>query len=221
MVYNIPPSIFAYFECERCFWLERKGKMVKPSMPFPGVFGALDSAQKKFTLNKDLQKLSPVLPQGRFVKLTTDYVSSAPITIEGVDLRIRGKIDCLARHADGTYGVYDLKTIRPNDDVLERYNPQLAAYAYALAHPADGICRYTPVSTVGLLCFYPGKACGRKQGYMSQRMEMTGFVGKPDYDLMFDILKVCARILKMDTPPPAGHECKTCARVAACARNGW
>lgn len=219
MHYNIPPSMFAFHECDRCFWLERKGKVSKPYMPFPSVFSKMDKLQKKFTEDKDLKRIDPTLPAGRFLKGYSEYVTSKPLTFGNVSVAINGKLDSLAQ-LKNSYGVFDLKTTDPSNEVKAKYLTQLACYAFALEHPAKAT-PITPVDTVGLLCFRPAGMARDKKKRIYQVMKLTSYITKPDYGLMMDKLRYFANILDMENPPATNQDCKTCKRHNDCNGKGW
>lgn len=153
-MYKLSPSDFAflYEECKLCYYLKVKEGIYQPSMPMPGVFSAINSRLQSTLIGKDLKAFSKELPEGK-VEIQEGWVDSK--TIPGTSLYIKGKYDLLARRPDGTSLLVDLKISQPNEDKIDKYKYQLAAYKYALENPATGMTR--EVSKTGLLIFYPDK----------------------------------------------------------------
>src|SRR3989344_3211696 len=63
---KLSPSDFAYLyeECKLCYWLKVKKGISQPSMPMPGVFGAINTRIQGTLLGKSLESLSKDLPKG-------------------------------------------------------------------------------------------------------------------------------------------------------------
>jgi hypothetical protein len=157
--YNIPPSKFAFMDCPRCFWLERKHKVKLPGGPFPKVFNVLDDAQKTFTRALHTSSVKDNIPAGECL-YHDEWVKSEAVEFPryGVNLTIRGKFDTVVKLDDGNFMVIDFKTTIPNSGTLPKYLAQLTAYAYALENPLGGALNkhIAPVTQVGILAFEPG-----------------------------------------------------------------
>ena len=151
-MYKLSPSDFAflYEECKLCYYLKVKEGIYQPSMPMPGVFSAINARLQSTLIGKDLRELAKDLPEGK-VEIQEGWVDSKPI--EGTSLYIKGKYDLLARRPDATSLLVDLKISQPNEDKIDKYKYQLAAYKYALENPANGMTM--EISKMGLLIFYP------------------------------------------------------------------
>ncbi len=149
---KLSPSDFAYLyeECKHCYYLKIKEGIYQPSMPMPGVFSAINSRIQGTLIDKNLQDLSPDIPQG-IVETQEGWVES--VVIPGTNVFIKGKYDLLVYQPDNTYMLVDLKISQPSEDKAEKYKTQLAAYHYALSHPAKGSA--LNVTKIGLLIFYP------------------------------------------------------------------
>ena len=154
-MYKLSPSDFAYLyeECKLCYWLKVKHRMYQPSMPMPGVFSAINTKIQTPLIGQNLHTLSSALPRG-VVEKQEGWVESAQIPATNVF--IKGKYDLLAKGNDGQYILIDLKISQPHVAKTEKYKTQLAAYKFALEHPARG--ESIKVSKLGLLIFYPDQA---------------------------------------------------------------
>lgn len=128
--YKLSPSDFAYLyeECKSCFYLKIKHGIQRPQLPFPGVFSALNTRLQGTLIGKNLQELSPKLPEG-LVESEEKFVESK--IIPNTNLFIKGKYDLLVKQADGTYVIIDFKITSPDEEKIAKYQTQLQAYHYA------------------------------------------------------------------------------------------
>jgi CRISPR/Cas system-associated exonuclease Cas4 (RecB family) len=204
-MYKLSPSDFAYLyeECKLCYWLKVKHGIYQPSMPMPGVFGAINTRLQGTLVGKDLRTLSSKLPEGKVVS-QEGWVESKPVP--GTKVYIKGKYDLLVKRPDGTFVLVDLKISQPHEDKIEKYQTQLAAYRYALANPAYG--QAFEVTLQGLLIFYPNKVAFKDE---------TAYVEFPpkwleipeDEPGFFKFAKEIEKLL--DGPmPDEGKDCKWC-----------
>lgn len=152
--YKLSPSDFAYLyeECKCCYYLKIKYGIQRPSLPFPAIFGAINTRIQGTLIGKNLQELSPNLPEG-LVESQEKFVESK--VIPGTKLYIKGKYDLLVKQADGTYIVVDFKITSPNDDKIAKYQTQLQAYHYAFEFSEKGESK--EVSKLGLIVVYPDR----------------------------------------------------------------
>jgi len=150
--YKLSPSDFAYLyeECKCCYYLKIKHGMQRPSLPFPGVFSALNTRLQGTLIGKNLQELSPFLPEG-IVESQEKFVESK--IIPNTNLYIKGKYDLLVKQADGTYIIVDFKITSPDEEKIAKYQTQLQAYHYAFEFSEKGEPKQ--VSKLGLVIMYP------------------------------------------------------------------
>jgi len=150
--YKLSPSDFAYIweECKHCFYLKIKEGIPRPSMPFPGVFSALNTRIQGSLLGKNLKTLSSDLPDCE-VEKQEGYVES--ILIPGTSCYIKGKYDLLCKNSDDTYTLIDLKISIPDEEKIEKYKTQLTAYKFSMEHPKYE--KPIKITRMGLLIFYP------------------------------------------------------------------
>lgn len=151
-MYKLSPSDFAYLyeECKYCYYLKVHYGITRPSMPMPGVFGAINSRLQGALIGHDLKELSPNLPEG-VVESQERLVESKPVPYTSV--YIKGKYDLLVRRPDGTHMIVDLKITKPDDEKGTRYQTQLLAYKYAFEHPAKNELK--KITKMGLVMLYP------------------------------------------------------------------
>lgn len=137
MAYKLSPSDFAYLyeECKHCFYLKIKSNIPRPSLPFPGVFSAMNTRIQGKLIGKNLKTLSEVLPDCEVVNQEI-FVESA--TVPNTSCYIKGKYDLLGKNPDGTYTLIDLKISQPDEEKMEKYKTQLTAYKFALENPKLG-----------------------------------------------------------------------------------
>jgi len=151
-MYKLSPSDFAYLyeECKLCYCLKVKYGIYQPSMPMPGVFSAINTRLQGNLIGKNLKNLSKDLPDGQIV-IQEGWVESE--IVPETSIYIKGKYDLLVKNPNGTYTLVDLKISQPQDDKIEKYKTQLAAYKFALEKPKFG--SPVKITKLGLLIFYP------------------------------------------------------------------
>lgn len=153
-MYKLSPSDFAYLyeDCKLCYYLKIKHGIRQPSMPMPGVFSAINTRLQGGLIGKDLRSLSKGFPEG-VVEKQEGWVDSKPVP--GADVYIKGKYDLLVKRPDNSYLLVDFKISQPQEDKIDKYKTQLAAYRYALENPANG--NPIKITKLGLIIFYPDK----------------------------------------------------------------
>ncbi len=124
--------------------------MQRPQLPFPGVFSAINTRLQGVLIGKNLQELSPLLPEG-IVESQEGFVESK--LIPDTQLFIKGKYDLLVKQADGTYIIVDFKITTPDIEKTAKYQTQLQAYHYAFEFPEKGEPKQ--ISKLGLVIMYP------------------------------------------------------------------
>lgn len=153
-LYKLSPSDFAYLyeDCKFCYCLKVKKGIYQPSMPMPGVFAAINTRLQGNLIGKSLKSLSKDLPDGEVIK-QEGWAES--IVIPGTSVYLKGKYDLLVKNPGGTHTLVDLKISQPEEDKIEKYKTQLAAYKFALENPKEG--ESFRITRIGLLIFYPDK----------------------------------------------------------------
>lgn len=127
--------------------------IMRPMLPFPAVFSALNTRLQRVLIGKDLRELSPVLPAG-IVESQEGFVESQAIPYTNV--YIKGRYDLLVRQPDNTYLIVDFKISEPREDKISKYQSQLQAYHYAFEHPSQGETK--EITKLGLIIMYPNQA---------------------------------------------------------------
>jgi len=158
---RLSPSSINYEDrrCDRCMGESYNGERW-PDGPFPGIFAKLDSQQRRYFTGRSTADIDSALASG--VIENGGRVESAPISVGSVDFTLRGNMDALIRFDDGTVGVVDYKSTTAHPDLAGAYRPQLAAYAWALEHPASAEAQ--AVTAAGLLVFAPEEMVDTDQG---------------------------------------------------------
>lgn len=203
--YKLSPSDFAflYEECKCCYYLKVKHDMQRPFAPFPGVFSAMNTRLQGTLIGKNLQELSPLLPEG-IVESQEKFVESK--VISGTNLYIKGKYDLLVNQADGTYIVIDFKITSPDEEKIVKYQTQLQAYHYAFEFPANGEPK--EISKLGLVIMYPDQISFKNgQAVLSFPPKWLEIDIKKD-----DFLEFIQGIHKLlnGPVPPENLDCKWC-----------
>lgn len=204
-MYKLSPSDFAYLyeECKHCYYLKIKYGIIQPSMPMPGVFSALNTRIQGSLLGKNLNVLSPSLPDCQVIS-QEGFVESIPIP--ETSCFIKGKYDLLCKNSDGTYTIVDLKISQADMGKIEKYKTQLTAYKFAMENPksSDPI----KITKMGLLIFYPDTVTFENE---SARVDFPPkWLEIPADDLGFvNFIKEVDKLLAGPIPE-SNPECKWC-----------
>lgn len=200
--------VFLWEQCPRCFYLKIASRLPPPRLPLPRIFNEIDRRMKERFAAWLARGAIPDLPDGRPVPLRE--VCSAPVPVGRVQCVLRGQPDAVLRLADGSYAVVDFKTAPLEPDLLERYHPQLHAYAWALERPTHAAHRYAPVTRLGLLVFAPAGFRSARPGRASLAGQLR-WVPLPRDDRRFRrLLTRVAAVLDGRRPPPAAPDCPIC-----------
>jgi hypothetical protein len=220
--YKLSPSelTFLWDECPRCFYLKVVNGLPRPSMPFPGIFSNIDSLMKKMYEGQRTEKMLPELPPGEFYMMGK-WVESQSIEQEGFEVYIKGIFDTVIRFDDGSYAVVDFKTSQPNAHHVEFYGRQLAAYAYALEHPALGKLALTPVTKLGLICVEPIDVNRDESGRIRYVGDATWMEVPKDEAKFLAFIDQVVQLLRLPEPPPAAEKCGFCKYRADARMHGW
>lgn len=205
-VYKLSPSDFAYLyeECKFCYVQKIKNGIYQPSMPMPGVFGAINSRVQGSLVGKALNSVFPDLPGGKIVS-QEGFVESE--IVPGTNVFIKGKYDLLMEKEDGTFTVIDLKLSQPGEDKIEKYMTQLAAYKYAFENPKNE--NPITVNELALLVFYPDKVT-YKDGITYLDFPHT-WLNVPLNDYRFLNLMKDIDSLLVGPEPESNPDCRWCA----------
>lgn len=200
--YKLSPSDFAYLyeECKLCYCLKVKHGIYQPSMPMPGVFSAINTRLQGNLVGKNLKYLSKDLPDGKVI-IQEGWVES--IIVPGTSVYIKGKYDLLVENPDGTHTLVDLKISQPQEDKIDKYKTQLAAYKFALENPKQGEAR--KITRVALLIFYPDKV-SFENGTAKLDFPPKWFEVPIDEKGFFEFMKSIDTLLAGPLP----EECDTC-----------
>ena len=204
-MYKLSPSDFAYLyeECKLCYCLKVKHGIYQPSMPMPGVFSAINTRLQGTLVGQELQALSAHLPQGKVIQ-QEGWVESQPVS--DTQVYIKGKYDLLVRRPDGTHILIDLKISQPHEDKIAKYKTQLAAYQFALEHPATG--QPVTISQLGLLIFYPDTVAF-ESGSARVNFPPRWLEVPPDQAEFLAFAKDVSQLL-LDPLPDESPNCKWC-----------
>lgn len=205
LMYKLSPSDFAYLyeDCKFCYTLKVKQGIAQPSMPMPGVFGAINTRLQGNLVGKSLKSISADLPDGKVIT-QEGWVESA--VVPGTSVYIKGKYDLLSKNSDGTYTLVDLKLSQPGEDKIEKYKTQLAAYKFALEHPKSGLKFKT--TRLGLLIFYPDQVAF-EEGTVRIEFPPKWLEVPVDEENFLTFAKAVDQLLA-GPMPPSSPTCKWC-----------
>jgi len=202
--------IFLLKECRLCFYRKVRMRLPRPSTPFPGLFSQLAASQSTFFMGRQAADLADVLPAGKVISAER-WVRSEPIDVPGHRDRIviRGRIDLGLGFDDGSFGLADLKTARPDPGLPAKYFPQLSLYTLALERPAIGQYTLNPITEAGLLVMDPGGMVASDDGY-SIPFKPTWMPVRRDDAATFTLLSEILDLVENPSPPSPSEGCKFC-----------
>ena len=216
MNYKLSPSDFAflYEGCKRCYYLKMIHNIPQPSIPLPSVFTKIASLLKDHYDGKPTKELHPDLPPGT-VRYGEKYVRSNPIQLPNhkATCFIKGRFDIVVEFEDGTWGVIDFKTGKPNKEYLNLYKRQLHAYAYALENSAPGALKLSPVTKMGLLYFYPSKVSQERIDWLSYEAKIHWQEIPKDKGWFLEFVDEVLSVLESPKSPLPSPDCQWCSYV--------
>lgn len=200
--FKLSPSDFAYLyeECKLCYCLKVKHGISQPSMPMPGVFSAINTRIQGNLVHKDLKIIFPDLPSGKVI-IQEGWVDS--VIVPGTSVYIKGKYDLLVENPDGTHTLVDLKISQPQENKIDKYKTQLAAYKFALENPKLGKAR--KITRLALLIFYPDSV-SFENGIARLNFPPKWLEVPIDEEGFFEFIKSIDKLLTGPLP----EECPTC-----------
>jgi hypothetical protein len=140
-------------------------------------------------------------------------VRSELLTFPGVESGcfISGRFDIVAELDDRSYGIFDFKTGRPNDEKSRMYGRQLHAYAVALERPAKGELALKPITSLGLLYFTPDRCAQPAPSRQLLEGQMQWQEVRRDDGAFMTLLEGVIRLLDGPMPPLEPERCDWCA----------
>ncbi len=218
--------------CERCAWIMLKmSHRFAFQRPFPGILQYLDHLQKAAVHRYFDQYGKPPKWFGDFSD-AKGYIETGKLVYVDSEsgIELRGAPDEVVVLPDGSLAVIDYKTARHRegkDVLLPKYQAQVNAYAYLLAHHEEAY----KVSKGGLLYFQI-----RTEYAVDELLDLVTkdgldahFYGVPmvlDIDpenVVPPLLVKTRKLLSRRTPPKGREGCKDCellARMANLAQIG-
>lgn len=139
-----PSTIALARECPRCFWLQQREKIRRPSGPFPSLPGGMDGVIKKyFDIYRKKNELPPeiegkvegkLFPDIDLLNQWRNWRTGLRYTSEELNATLSGAIDDLLMDDDGYYMVLDYKTrgYPLKEDTVNYYQHQLDLYTFLL-----------------------------------------------------------------------------------------
>ena len=216
--WKLSPSdlTFLWDECKRCFYLKIRHNFKRPAAPFPKIFGTIDLLMKDIYLGQSTKKISSDLPDGKSI-MSGRWVTSEPFGIGRHENTcfISGIFDTLVQFDNGTYGIVDFKTTKPNPSHIPFYSRQLHAYAYALENPAPGKLSFLPIERLGLLCFDPSRMLEDPLATLNLSGPATWVECPLDKDGFMKFMDEVLTLLEQPEPPEANPECPFCVYRAS------
>ena len=170
---------------------------------------------KDYYDRKSIKELHPDLPPGT-VSYGEKYVKSNPIQLPGHNAAcfINGRFDIVVEFEDKTHGVIDFKTGKPDEEYLNLYKRQLHAYAYALENPAPGALKLSPVTTMGLLYFYPSKVSQQSIEWLSYEAEILLEEIPKDEGWFLEFVGEILSVLESPQLPDPSPKCQWCSYIS-------
>ena len=179
MQIKISPSDLCFLFDESPWGFYCKYREGIPRVPgvFPRIFSIIDELMKKKFTGVNLSEINPNLPNG-MVSHADSWVMSTPIInpdYPDIEIVLRGKIDSIVSHEDGSYSVIDFKTSEINPVYLEKYKLQLSSYAYSILNCDDRrSLSLKNVDKIGLMIFEP-------DGFAADKNDRAGLKGSLKY----------------------------------------
>lgn len=210
--YKISPSdlTFLWDGCPFCFYMKVRHNIAYKG-PFPGIFSTMGALTSDYYMNGPSSALSSDLPGG-VITHREGWVKSQPIQFPGLQSKcyISGRFDAIITFEDASYGIVDFKTASASAEKADFYRPQLAAYAYALEHPAPGALSLSPVTRLGLFIITPSSFEELPSGEPGFGTRSTWMEVSRDEPAFLAFLSGIMAVLEMPEPPQSAATCPLC-----------
>ena len=208
-------------QCARHAWDKDRLGIKEPYKPFPSVFGAVDKAMRYGTEGRSVSEVlgdeGEALGEGVFrqpPKRFTQHVE----TDSGHDFVIRGELDALVEHPDGSLTIVDFKH-RPVGDreamqrSAEGYRSQLEAYTALLGEQGHDV-RGAAILWLGPAKDNLTEVGEAKAGQMNMSYDFMLSEVEVSEDRYWDMLDRWGDLMSGDRPP-VSDDCETCQHQQA------
>ena len=217
MNYKLSPSnlTFQYAGCKRCFYLKMVKGITQLSMPLPSTFSKIAGLLKNHYAGKPTSELHVNLSPG-IVSHDEKLVRSRVIQLPNhkSTCYINGRFDIAISFDDDTYRVIDFKSSKPTGESAWMYSCQLHTYAYTLEHPADGTLSLSPVTTLGLVYFYPDDISQDNIARLNYDAEIVWVEIEKDEEGFLNFIDGVLDVLKLPKAPKHSPSCQWCGYIA-------
>ncbi len=204
----IAPSdlVYLWSDCRRCFADKVLSGVRRPGV-FDHAYGMADKAMKRAFADVALVDLG-VGPKFR-VLAQNAWVRSVPVEFDalGISLTIGGAYDALVETEHGELFVVDYKTTNADEIALRKFRRQLAAYAFALEHPAAGPS--IALDGHALLAYRPENFAYRARG-VSGLYGKSAWIELPRDDEGFRTLLAEVAVVLAGGKPTSAASCAFC-----------
>lgn len=220
-------KIDLYVQCPRCFYLDRRLGISRPSMPAFTLNNAVDTLLKKeFDIHRAAGTPHPLMEHYGIdaVPLAHEKMDEWRDALRrgvqyvdpGTNFNVTGGVDDVWVNPAGEFIVVDYKaTSSPNEVTLEghwkeAYKRQMEVYQWLLRK--NGFT----VSSLGYFVYCNGTT-DRKAFDAKLEFDVTVLPYEGDDAWVPGVLRAMKVCLDADTPPVPGEECEHCAYVEAAA----
>ena len=211
-------KIDLFIECPRCFYLDNKLGIRRPSMPSFLINSAVDALLKKeFDTHRKSQTPHPLFAEFGIdaIPYQHDKIDTWRENFEGVIVRhhdthltVSGAIDDLWQMSDGTIAVVDYKStakdaLDMSSKWIQNYYRQLEVYQWLLQQSDVN------VSPIGFILYANGDLSANSfSGQVKFRMSLHEHEG--DTKWVEPLLHEIKGTLELNVVPEAGPECEHC-----------
>lgn len=209
-----------FIDCPRCFWLDRRCGISKPSMPAFSLNIAVDSLLKReFDAYRSRGEPHPIMIQYGINAVPYQHpeLETWRNNFKGVrhhdqpsNIILYGAVDDIWVEASGDLIVVDFKATASQEKNItlespyrQRYKTQLEIYQWLLQQ-----CGFKVSSRAFILYCNANKdrdAFDGRLEFSTQLIEHTG-----DFSLVGNMLHWARVVLMLDTPPAPAPECEWC-----------
>lgn len=213
MIYKLNPSdlTFLYEGCKRCFYMKVVHNIAQPSIPLPSIFIQIAALLKTHYDDKHTSELHPELPPG-IVSHGEKFIKSDIIELPDHNTKcyISGRFDMAISFEDGTYGVMDFKTGKPNSESSKLYSNQLHAYAYALEHASSNELSLFPITKIGLIYFHPTSINQSSIETLAYEADVTWVEIEKNEARFLKFIEEVMELIESPEPPESSPHCQWC-----------
>lgn len=213
-------------KCQRCFWMDQRGSVKRPSFPPYTINSAIDYLLKQeFDRHREARTPHPIMALAginavpwkdeRMDQWRHNFTGVQVKDAEATGIMIYGAVDDIWVTPEGELLIVDYKATGANEHkIREEYGRQMEVYQWLVAQ--NGL----KVSSRGYFVFARVNKGGgfseEGKGSLPFDIFVESYAGNSAW--VPEAIRTARKILDMPVPPAAGESCEYCTYISGGAR---